>query len=211
MGQKVNPIGFRLGVNKNWDSRWLKKNNYSKWISDDHKIRLFIRNTQKLGGIAKIIIERVDKRCKIGIFASKPGIIIGKKGIGIDQLKTRIMKRFGNEVSINIYEIKNPEVNAQLISDSISQQIEKRAPFRRSIKRAVMLAQKMGIQGIKISCSGRLGGAEMSRREWYREGRVPLHTIRANIDYGFSEAHTTYGLIGCKVWLFKGEILKSLL
>jgi len=207
MGQKVNPVGFRLGINKNWDSRWFHKKNCHKWIVDDNKIRSFIFNKQKLSGIAKIIIERAGVKCKIGIHAARPGIIIGKKGLGIENLKSKIREICNSEVFINIYEVKKPDVNAQLIANNITQQIEKRSPFRRCIKRAIISAQKIGIQGIKISCSGRLGGAEMSRREWYKEGRIPLHTIRANIDYGCSTAYTTYGLIGCKVWLFKGEIL----
>jgi small subunit ribosomal protein S3 len=205
MGQKVNPIGFRLGINKNWDSRWFKSGDYSDWIIEDYKIRSFILKTQKLAGLTKIIIERAGEKCKVGIYASKPGIIIGKKGIGIDQLKSKLKNICDSEVFINIYEIKTPESNAQLIASNIVQQIEKRVSFRRSIKRAMASAQKIGVEGIKISCSGRLGGAEMSRREWYKEGRVPLHTIRANIDYGFAIAKTSYGLIGCKVWVFKGE------
>lgn len=205
MGQKVNPIGFRLGINKNWDSRWFKSGNYSDWIIEDYKIRLFIFKTQKLAGITKIIIERAGEKCKVGIYSSKPGIIIGKKGIGIDQLKSKLKNICDSEVFINIYEIKTPESNAQLIASNIVQQIEKRVSFRRCIKRAMASAQKIGVEGIKIACSGRLGGAEMSRREWYKEGRVPLHTIRANIDYGFAIAKTSYGLIGCKVWVFKGE------
>lgn len=205
MGQKVSPIGFRLGINKNWNSRWFKSRNYSDWVIEDYKLRSFISKTQKLAGIAKIVIERAGEKCKIGIYVLKPGIIIGKKGIGIDQLKLRLKNICKNDIFINIYEIKSPEINAQLIASHLAQQIEKRSSFRRVIKRAIFSAQKSGIRGIKIACSGRLGGAEMSRREWYKEGRIPLHTIRAHIDYGFSAAQTTYGLIGCKVWLFKGE------
>jgi small subunit ribosomal protein S3 len=169
MGQKVNPIGFRLGINKNWDSRWFKSGNYSDWIIEDYKIRLFIFKTQKLAGITKIIIERAGEKCKVGIYSSKPGIIIGKKGIGIDQLKSKLKNICDSEVFINIYEIKTPESNAQLIASNIVQQIEKRVSFRRSIKRAMASAQKIGVEGIKIACSGRLGGAEMSRRS---QGRV---------------------------------------
>jgi small subunit ribosomal protein S3 len=208
MGQKVNPIGFRLGINKNWDSRWFKTKHYSSWIIEDNNIRTYIKKTQKLAGIAKIVIERAGEKCKIGIHTSKPGIIIGKKGLGIEQLKSQIKLFCKSEIFINIYEVKIPEINAQLISFNIAQQIEKRTSFRRSIKRALSAAQKIGIKGIKISCSGRLGGAEMSRQEWYKEGQIPLQTIRANIEYGISVAKTSYGLIGCKVWLFKGEILK---
>lgn len=207
MGQKVNPTGFRLGVNKNWMSRWFRVYKYSEWIISDYKIRQFLLKTQKLAGIAKIIIERAGEKCKVGIYASKPGLIIGKKGLGIEQLKLNLKNICKGEVFINIYEVKIPETNAQLIANNIAQQIEKRASFRRSIKRAITSAQKMDIHGIKIACAGRLGGVEMSRREWYKEGRIPLHTIRASIDYGFACAETAYGLIGCKVWLFKGEIL----
>jgi small subunit ribosomal protein S3 len=207
MGQKVHPIGFRLAVNKDWKSRWFRVYGYSDWLIEDYKIRQFVTKTQKPAGIAKIIIERAGDKCKVGIYVSKPGLIIGKKGLGIEQLKSKLKILCSSEIFINIYEIKVPETNAQLIADSIAQQIEKRASFRRSIKRAITSAQKMDIRGIKIACSGRLGGVEMSRREWYREGRVPLHTIRANINYAFSCAETAYGLIGCKVWLFKGEII----
>lgn len=209
MGQKINPIGFRLGINKNWDSRWFQKNNYAEWILEDNNIRVFILKVYKLAGIAKIIIERAGEKCKIGIHVSKPGLIIGKKGIGVDYLKSKISKFCSFDVFINIYEIKKPDINAQLIADNICKQIKKRVPFKRSVKRAIISAQKVGIQGIKILCSGRLGGAEMARKERYHKGRIPLHTIRANIDYGFSVALTNYGLIGCKVWLFKGEILNN--
>jgi len=204
MGQKVNPIGFRLKINKNWDSRWFSEKNYAKWIIDDYKIRFYIFKTQKASGIAKIIIERVGEKCKISIHSSKPGTIIGRKGIGIETLKKKIKYLCKSEIFISIYEIKKPDINAQLVADSITQQIEKRSSYRRCMKRAIANACKLGIQGIKISCSGRLNGAEMSRREWMLEGKVPLHTIRANIDYGTSISHTTYGVIGCKVWIFKG-------
>lgn len=207
MGQKVNPIGFRLGINKTWDSRWFRNSNYAAWVIEDKKIRDFINITQKHASIAQIIIERAGNKCRIAIHTAKPGLIIGKKGTGIDQLKEKIKKICKSEMFINIYEIKKPEINAQLIALSIAQQIEKRVSFRRTIKRAIIAAQRLGIKGIKVSCAGRLGGAEMSRREWHREGRVPLHTIRADIDYGFAAAKTTYGIIGCKVWLFKGEII----
>jgi small subunit ribosomal protein S3 len=207
MGQKVHPIGFRLATNKNWKSRWFRVYGYSDWLVEDYKIRKFLKTTQKSAGIASIIIERAGEKCKVGIYVSKPGLIIGKKGLGIEQLKYKLKHLCNSDVFINIYEIKIPEINAQLIAESIAQQIEKRASFRRSIKRAIAAAQKMDIHGIKIACSGRLGGVEMSRREWYREGRVPLHTIRADINYAFSYAETAYGLIGCKVWLFKGEVI----
>jgi small subunit ribosomal protein S3 len=205
MGQKTNPIGFRLCIKKKWDSRWFKHYNYHQWILEDHKIRTLILQTQKLASVAKIIIERAGEKCKIGIHAVKPGLIIGKKGLGIEHIKKKIQSISENDIFINIYEIKHPELNAQLIAMSIAQQIEKRSSFKRSIKRAIISSQKTGVHGIKIACAGRLGGAEMSRREWYHKGRVPLHTLKAHIDYGCAVAHTTYGLIGCKVWLYKGE------
>lgn len=207
MGQKVHPTGFRLITNKNWKSRWFRIYGYSEWLVEDYKIRRFLHNTQKAACIAKIVIERAGEKCKVGVYVSKPGLIIGKKGLGIEQLKQKLRILCKNEIFINIYEVKIPEIDSQLIADSIVQQIEKRSSFRRTIKRAISSAQKMNIHGIKIACSGRLGGVEMSRREWYREGRVPLHTIRADINYAFAYAETAYGLIGCKVWLFKGEVI----
>jgi len=209
MGQKVHPIGFRLGVNKNWNSRWFQTKKYAEWVIEDYKIRKFISTSYKLSMVSKIIIERAGEKCKVAIHAAKPGLIIGKKGSGIEQLKLKIKTMCSYDIFINIYEIKNPELDAQTIAFNISQQIKKRVSFRRSIKRAIASAQKSGVKGIKILCSGRLNGAEMSRREWHKEGRIPLQTIRANIDYGQSISNTTYGLIGCKVWIFKGEILNK--
>lgn len=206
MGQKIHPIGFRLIANKNWDSKWFRKHRYFEWLLNDYQIRLYILNIHKLAGIAKIIIERAGNKCKIGIHASKPGLIIGKKGIGIEQLKKHIKSTINNKIYINIYEIKKPEINAQLIANSITQQIEKRVSFKRCMKKSIFSAQKIGIRGIKILLSGRLGGSEMSRKERFLEGRVPLHTIKAFIDYGQSTSYTMYGTIGCKVWLFKGDI-----
>jgi small subunit ribosomal protein S3 len=208
MGQKVNPIGFRLKINKSWDSRWFSNKKYAEWLINDHLIRTFIMKTHKLSNIAKIIIERVGNKCKIGIHSSKPGVIIGRKGSGIESFKSKLKKLCNNEVFVNIYEIKKPDINAQLIANSIAQLIEKRHSFKRCMKKAVSNAIKIGVQGIKILCSGRLNGAEMARKEWILEGKIPLHTIRANIDYGNSNAYTSYGVIGCKVWLFKGEVIK---
>ncbi len=209
MGQKVNPIGFRLGVNKTWESKWFREAGYANWLIEDQKIRAFIRKQLKSGGIARVDIERAAAKCKIAIHAARPGMIIGKKGAGIEQLKAKLMKLVGGEIFLDIQEIRKPETNAQLVAESVAQQLERRVAFRRAMKKSISTAQKFGIKGVRIACSGRLGGAEMSRKEWYKEGRVPLHTIRANIDYGFAEANTTYGKIGCKVWLFKGEILPA--
>jgi small subunit ribosomal protein S3 len=207
MGQKVNPIGFRLGTNKTWKSKWFKESGYSTWLIEDQRLRTFIMNKLKKCGIADIKIERAASKCKIAIYSSKPGTIIGKKGSGIEHLKNKLLKLVNGDIFLDIREVKKPEIDAQLVAENIAQQLQRRIAFRRAMKKSISIAQKFGIEGVRISCSGRLGGAEMSRREWYKEGRVPLHTIRANIDYGFAEANTTYGKIGCKVWLFKGEIL----
>ncbi len=209
MGQKVSPIGFRLGINKTWVSNWYSGANYASWLKEDIVIRGWICKQHKPAGIAKIEIERAANKCKIGIFTARPGLIIGKKGVGIDQLKSELQKKSKSEIFLNIHEIRKPETDAQLIAENVAQQLERRIAFRRAMKKAIQTAQKFGIKGIKIAVSGRLAGAEMSRREWYHEGRVPLHTLRADIDYGFAEAHTTYGQIGCKVWLFKGEVLST--
>ncbi len=214
MGQKVNPIGLRLGIVKTWESRWYAGKNYSEYILEDYKIRQFIKKRLYHAGIAKIEIERSSKRVKLRIFTSRPGIIIGKKGAEISILKKDLEKLLGinkksYEVLIDIQEVRKPEINAQLVAENVALQIERRVAFRRAMKRGVSSAMRFGAQGVKIICSGRLGGAEMARREWYREGRVPLHTLRADIDYGFIEANTTYGLIGVKVFIFKGEILKK--
>lgn len=214
MGQKVNPIGLRLGIVKTWESRWYAGKNYSEYILEDYKIRQFIKKRLYHAGIARIEIERSSKRVKLRIFTSRPGIIIGKKGAEISILKKDLEKLLGinkksYEVLIDIQEVRKPEINAQLVAENVALQIERRVAFRRAMKRGVSSAMRFGAQGVKIICSGRLGGAEMARREWYREGRVPLHTLRADIDYGFIEAHTTYGLIGVKVFIFKGEILKK--
>lgn len=205
MGHKVNPFGFRLGINKYWLSNWYNsKNYYSKWIGEDYLIREFINNKFLSSSISSVLIERSENKCKIIINSAKPGILIGKKGLGIERIKNNLSKITSQSIILNIYEIKKPETDAKLTADSIAQQIEKRVPYKRVMKKAILIAKKHGISGVKIMCSGRLGGAEMSRREWYIEGRVPLHTIRSNIDYGLSVAKTIYGTIGCKVWFFKG-------
>lgn len=209
MGQKVSPVGFRLGVNKTWDSKWFREAGYAQWLGEDAKIRGYLDRECKAAGIAKVTIERAANKCKVSVHAARPGMIIGKKGAGIEQLKNELQKLSGSEVFLNIVEVRKPEADAQLISESVAQQLERRVAFRRAMKKVITTAQKFGVKGIRVAVSGRLGGAEMSRREWYREGRVPLHTLRADIEYGFSQAKTTYGIIGCKVWLFKGEVLSS--
>ncbi|MBA3018222.1 MAG: 30S ribosomal protein S3 [Proteobacteria bacterium] len=207
MGQKVNPIGLRLGIVKTWESRWYAGKNYSDYILEDYNIRKFIKKKLYHAGISRIEIERSAKRVKLRIFTSRPGIVIGKKGSEISQLKKELESIIPNEVLIDIQEVRKPEIEAQLVAENIALQIVRRVAFRRAMKRGVSSAMRFGAKGIKIICSGRLGGAEMARREWYKEGRVPLHTLRADIDYGFIEAKTTYGLIGVKVFIFKGEIL----
>ncbi|RPH47870.1 MAG: 30S ribosomal protein S3 [Desulfobacteraceae bacterium] len=209
MGQKVNPIGLRLGIVKTWESKWYAGKNYAGYILEDFNIRKFLKKKLNHAGISRIEIERSSKRVRLRIYASRPGIIIGKKGSEILQLKQELEKQISHEVMIDIQEIRKPEIDAQLIAESVAQQMIKRVAFRRAMKRGVASAMRFGAMGVKIICSGRLGGAEMARREWYREGRVPLHTLRADIDYGFTEALTTYGIIGIKVFVFKGEILKK--
>ncbi|CAB5087758.1 SSU ribosomal protein S3p (S3e) [Olavius algarvensis associated proteobacterium Delta 3] len=209
MGQKVNPIGMRLGIVKTWDSRWFSEKNYADYIFEDHKLRKYIKKRLNHAGIAKIEIERSAKRVRLRIYTARPGIVIGKKGSEIAQLKKDLEKRVDQEVLIDIQEVRKPEINAQLVAENVALQIERRVAFRRAMKRAVSSAMRFGAKGIKIICAGRLGGAEMARTEWYREGRVPLHTLRADIDYGFIQARTTYGVIGVKVFIFHGEILKK--
>lgn len=209
MGQKVNAIGLRIGINKTWDSRWFSKNEYADRLLEDLKIRRFIKKSLSNAGVSKVVIERSAKKMTINIRSSRPGVIIGKKGADIDKIKNDLKKFTDSEISLNIQEIKKPELDATLVAESVAQQIEKRIAFRKALKRAVQTTMKMGAQGIRINCSGRLGGAEIARMEWYREGRVPLHTLRADIDYGVAEAHTTYGVIGIKVWIFKGEIFDN--
>lgn len=207
MGQKVNPIGFRLGMIKTWRSLWYAEKDYRNLLHEDLKIRKYLKNKLYHAGISRIDIERAANKCKINIYAARPGIIIGKKGTEIEKLKKDLEKISTNEMIINILEVRKPEIDAQLIAENVAMQLERRVAFRRAMKKCVSSAMKFGAKGIKISCAGRLGGAEMSRTEWYREGRVPLHTLRADIEYGFAEAHTTYGLIGVKVWVFYGEVL----
>ena len=207
MGQKVNPIGFRLGINRNWDSRWFAGKEYSDFVLEDYKIRKFLKEKVSQAGVARIEIERAASKVRIRLHAARPGIIIGKKGSEIEKIKRDLEREISREVIIDIQEVRKAEVEAQLVAENVALQLVRRVAFRRAMKKSVSVALRFGAQGIKIACSGRLGGAEMARREWYREGRVPLHTIRADIDYGFAEAFTTYGVIGVKVTIFKGEIL----
>jgi small subunit ribosomal protein S3 len=207
LGQKVNPVGFRLGVTKTWDSKWYAKADYSKLLHEDLKLRNFLKKKLYHSGVSKIEIERAANKAKVNIFTARPGLIIGKKGSEVESLKKDLAKLTDSEIFLNIQEVRKPELDAQLVAENVALQLERRVAFRRAMKKSVTSALKFGAKGIKITCSGRLGGAEMSRTEWYREGRVPLHTLRADIDYGFAEAKTTYGIIGVKVLLFKGEIL----
>ena len=207
MGHKVNPIGLRLGIIKTWDSRWYAEKGYSKFLQEDILLRRYIKKRLYHAGISKVEIERTGNRAKITIRASRPGIIIGQKGAEIEKLQKEIQKMTQREISINIQEVRRVEADAQLVAENVALQLERRVAFRRAMKKSVTASLKFGAQGIKIACSGRLGGAEIARSEWYREGRVPLHTLRADIDYGFSEARTTYGAIGIKVWVYRGDIL----
>ena len=208
MGQKVNPIGLRLGINRNWESRWFPNfKTAPESLGEDHKIRTYLKKELYYAGVANIIIERTVKRLRVTVVAARPGIIIGKKGADIEKLKTAVEKLVGKPVSVNIKEEKKAQTSAQLVAENVATQLERRVAFRRAMKKVMQGAQRSGAKGIKVSVSGRLGGAEMARTEWYLEGRVPLHTLRAKIDYGFAEAHTTYGCIGVKVWIFKGEVL----
>ncbi|MBY0369040.1 30S ribosomal protein S3 [bacterium] len=207
MGQKTHPIGFRLGVNKTWGSRWYSSREYIKFLHEDLKLRSFLKNKLRHAGVSRIDIERVAQKAKVNIYTARPGIVIGKKGSGIDQLKAEAQKIAASEVFLNIMEVRKAEADAQLIAESIADQLQKRIAFRRAMKKAMSQAFKFGVAGIKVQCSGRLGGAEIARVERYAEGSVPLHTLRADIDYGFTEAYTTYGQIGIKVWVYKGELL----
>lgn len=208
MGQKVNPIGLRLGIIKTWESRWFADKKYADYIYEDYQLRKFIKKKLYHAGISRIEIERSSRHLRIRIYTARPGIVIGKKGSEIGQLKKEIEKMVTHEVHVDIQEVRKPEVDAQLVAENVAQQIVRRVAFRRAMKRGVASCMRFGAQGIKIICAGRLGGAEMARVEWYKEGRIPLHTLRADIDYGFAEAKTTYGIIGVKVFIFKGEILK---
>jgi small subunit ribosomal protein S3 len=207
LGQKVHPVGFRLGVIRTWESKWYAEKDYAGLLHEDLKLRDYLKKRLHHAGISKVEIERAASKAKVNIFAARPGIIIGKKGSEVEALKKDLAKLTDKEIFINIQEVRKPEIDAQLVAENVALQLERRVAFRRAMKKAVSQALKFGAEGVKIECSGRLGGAEMSRREWYREGRVPLHTLRADIDYGFAEAKTTYGIIGVKVLVFKGEIL----
>ena len=206
MGQKVHPISFRLGIIKDWDSRWFAKKQYSTFVFEDYKIRQFLKKRVYQAGVSKIEIERAASKVRIRMHTARPGIVIGKKGVEIEKTKKDLEKMIKRDVILDIQEVRKAEVDAQLVAENIATQLERRVAFRRAMKKSVTSALRFGALGIKIACAGRLGGAEMARREWYREGRVPLHTIRADIDYGFAEANTTYGIIGVKVWIFKGEV-----
>ena len=208
MGQKVNPTGLRLGINRTWDSRWYAgKKEYGKLLQEDIKIREYLSDKLKAAGVSRIVIERPHKKCRVTIHSARPGVVIGKKGADIEKLKSDVQKFTTDEVHLNIVEIRKPEVDAKLVAENIAQQLERRVAFRRAMKRAVQSALRLGAEGIRITCAGRLGGAEIARTEWYREGRVPLHTLRGNVDYAEATAHTAYGVCGVKVWIFKGEIL----
>jgi small subunit ribosomal protein S3 len=209
MGQKVNPVGLRLGINRTWDSRWFANGaTYSKLLHEDLQIRDYLRERLAQAGVSRIIIERPAKKARVTIHTARPGVVIGKKGADIEVIRKDLSKMTGNEVHLNIVEIRKPEIDAQLVAENIAQQLERRVAFRRAMKRAVQAAMRLGAEGIRITCAGRLGGAEIARTEWYREGRVPLHTLRADVDYGEGTAKTTYGTCGVKVWVFKGEILE---
>ena len=207
MGQKVHPKGFRLGVTENWDSRWFAKREYPELLHEDIKIRNFLKKRLYHAGVSKIDIERAANKAKINIHTARPGIVIGKKGAEIEKLKQELAKLTRKETFINIHEVRRPDVDAQLVSENVALQLERRVAFRRAMKEALARAMRMGAQGVRIQSAGRLGGSEIARTEWYREGRVPLHTLRADVNYGFAEAHTTHGLIGVRVWIFRGEVL----
>ena len=209
MGQKVSPIGLRLGVNRTWDSRWFAaRGEYGRLLHEDIEIRNRLMKDLKQAAVSKIVIERPHKKCRVTIHSARPGVVIGKKGADIEKLRKKVSELTDSEVHINIVEVRKPEVDAKLVAESIAQQLERRVSFRRAMKRAVQSAMRLGAEGIRINCSGRLGGAEIARMEWYREGRVPLHTLRADIDYGQATAVTAYGTCGVKVWIFKGEIME---
>ena len=208
MGQKVKPIGLRLGINRTWDSRWFAEKNYSELLHKDLNVRKYLMEKLKTAAVSKIVIERPAGRARVTIYSGRPGLIIGKKGQDIEKLRNELSKKLDLEVSLNILEIRKPEVDAKLVAENIAQQLERRVSFRRAMKRSVQSAMRLGAAGVRINCAGRLGGAEIARTEWYREGRVPLHTLRADVDYGEAEANTTYGICGIKVWIFKGEIME---
>jgi len=207
MGQKVNPIGLRLGINRTWDSRWFADDNYANLLHEDIGIRTFLRDKLKQAGVSRIIVERPAKKARVTIHTARPGVVIGKKGADIEKLRGALQKITGSEVHLNIVEVRKPEIDATLVAENIANQLERRVAFRRAMKRAVQSAMRLGAGGIRINCGGRLGGAEIARTEWYREGRVPLHTLRADVDYGEATGQTTYGACGVKVWIYKGDIL----
>ena len=207
MGQKINPIGLRVGINRTWDSRWYAERNYGEMLHEDIRIRKFLQKKLAQAGVSKVVIERPAKKARVTIHTARPGVVIGRKGQEIENLRREIAAMTTADVHLNIVEIRKPEVDAQLVAENVAQQMERRVSIRRAMKRAVQNAMRIGAKGIKIQVSGRLGGAEIARTEWYREGRVPLHTLRADIDYATYEAHTTYGVIGVKVWIFKGEVI----
>ncbi|MFP4127860.1 MAG: 30S ribosomal protein S3 [Desulfonatronovibrio sp.] len=209
MGQKVHPYGFRVGYNKNWLSRWFSQGSYSRFVYEDKKIRDYVKSKLYHAGISRVEIERAADKITLIIFTSRPGIVIGRKGVEIEKLRNDLKNKFGYSFSLDVNEVRRPEVDAQLVAENIALQLERRVAFRRAMKRSISLAIKFGAQGIKISCAGRLGGAEIARTEWQREGRVPLHTLRADIEYGYATARTTYGIIGVKVWIYKGDILNE--
>lgn len=206
MGQKVHPIGLRLGINKTWQSHWYAEKHYANFLHEDLKIKEFVKKSFYHAGISRIEIERAAEKTTINVYTARPGILIGRRGAEVDQLKKKLQQLTDRDVHVNIFEVRKAEVDAQLVAENVALQLERRVAFRRAMKRSVTTAMRFGAEGIRISCAGRLGGAEMARTEWYREGRVPLHTLRADIDYGFTEARTTYGAIGVKVWIFKGEV-----
>ena len=208
MGQKVNPIGLRVGINRTWDSRWFADKDYAQLLHEDLRIKKFLTERLNQAGVARVVIERPAKKARVTIHTARPGVVIGKKGADIEKLKSDVQKFTADEVHLNIVEIRKPEIDAKLVAENIAQQLERRVAFRRVMKRSVQTAMRLGALGIRITCAGRLGGAEIARVEWYREGRVPLHTLRADIDYGISTAFTTYGTCGVKVWIFKGEIME---
>lgn len=207
MGHKVNPIGLRVGINRTWDSRWFADANYADLLLEDLELRKFLRKRLQQAGISRIVIERPAKKARVTIYTARPGVVIGKKGADIEKLRAELQKRTSSEVHLNIVEVRKPEIDAKLVAENIASQLERRVAFRRAMKRSVQSAMRLGAGGIRINCAGRLGGAEIARTEWYREGRVPLHTLRADVDYGEATAQTTYGACGVKVWVFKGEIL----
>jgi len=209
LGQKVHPYGFRLGVNKTWISRWFTEKDYAKNLHEDLQIRKYVKNNLKFAGVSKVDIERAVGKVKVNVHTARPGVVIGKKGQGIETLKNSIQRLTKNEVVLNIIEVKRPEMDAQLIAENVAMQLEKRVAFRRAMKKSIFNARKFGAKGVKIKCSGRLAGSEIARSEWYVEGSVPLHTLRADIDYGFGEAKTVYGIIGIKVWVYKGDIIDT--